>query len=42
MIIVHGADDTSLRITVTGTNVADVELDDNGDGTYVYVETIFI
>jgi hypothetical protein len=41
VIIVQGANNSRLRISVTNTNVADVELDD-GDGTYEFVETIFI
>jgi hypothetical protein len=35
-LIVYGGDDTRLRITVTGINTADVDLDD-GSGTFVPV-----
>jgi hypothetical protein len=38
-LIVYGSDDTRLRITVTGINTADVELD-NGSGTFVIDSTI--
>jgi hypothetical protein len=38
-LIVHGGDDTRLRITVTVPNTADVELD-NGSGTFVFHSTI--
>lgn len=38
-LIVEGADNTRLRITVTGINAADVDLD-NGSGTFVLDSTI--
>ena len=38
-LIVYGRDNTRLRITVTGVNTADVELD-NGSGTFVFDSTI--
>lgn len=38
-LIVYGSDDTRLRITVTGINTADVDLD-NGSGTFVFDSTI--
>jgi len=38
-LIVYGSDDTRLRITVTGINTADIELD-NGSGTFVFDSTI--
>ncbi len=38
-LIIEGADNTRLRITVTVTNTADVELD-NGSGTFVFDSTI--
>ena len=38
-LIVYGSDDTRLRITVTGINTADVDLD-NGSGTFVIDSTI--
>lgn len=38
-ILVEGAADTRLKITVTGVNVADVFFDD-GNGTFVFFETI--
>jgi len=40
-LIVTGASNTRLRITVTAINVADVELDD-GSGTFVFHSTILI
>ena len=33
-LIIHGSDNTRIRITVTGINTASVELDD-GSGTFV-------
>jgi hypothetical protein len=41
-ILVEGANGTRLRITVTDPNVADVFLDDNGSGTFVFHSTINI
>ncbi len=38
-LIVYGSDNTRLRITVTGVNTADVDLD-NGSGTFVFDSTI--
>ena len=38
-LIVYGSDNTRLRITVTGINTADVELD-NGSGSFVFDSTI--
>ncbi len=38
-LIVYGSDNTRLRITVTGVNTADVDLDD-GSGTFVFDSTI--
>lgn len=38
-LIVYGSDDTRLRITVTGINTADVDLD-NGSGTFMIDSTI--
>jgi hypothetical protein len=38
-LIVYGSDNTRLRITVTGINTADVDLD-NGSGTFVFDSTI--
>jgi len=38
-LIVHGSDNTRIRITVTGPNAADVDLD-NGSGTFVFDSTI--
>ena len=38
-LIVHGGDNTRLRITVTGIDMADVDLD-NGSGTFVFHSTI--
>ena len=38
-LIVEGADDTRIRITVTGVNAADVDLDD-GSGIFVFDSTI--
>lgn len=38
-LIIHGGDNTRLRITVTGPNAADVDLD-NGSGTFVFDSTI--
>ncbi len=38
-ILVEGADDTRVKITVTGVNVADVFLDDGG-GTFVFHSTV--
>ena len=38
-LIVYGSDNTRLRITVTGNNTADVELD-NGNGIFVFDSTI--
>ncbi len=38
-LIVYGSDNTRLRITVTGINTAEVDLD-NGSGTFVFDSTI--
>ena len=38
-LIVYGSDNTRLRITVTGINTADVDLD-NGNGIFVFDSTI--
>ena len=38
-LIIHGIDNTRLRITVTGPNEADVDLD-NGSGTFVFDSTM--
>jgi hypothetical protein len=38
-LIIEGADDTRIRITVTAINTADVDLD-NGSGIFVFDSTI--
>lgn len=40
-LIVHGSDNTRIRITVTGPNAANVDLD-NGSGTFVFDSTILL
>jgi len=40
-LTVSGGSNTSLKIIFTGTNIADVYLDDNGDGFYNHEGTIF-
>ncbi len=39
---VAGADNSSLLLTVISLNTIQVELDENGDGNYVFLETIFL
>ena len=39
---VAGADNSSLLLTVDSLNTIKVELDENGDGTYVFLEFIFL
>jgi hypothetical protein len=39
---VTGADNTSLLLTVESLNTVRVDLDENGDGTYVFLEFIFL